>query len=299
MATAGLPDRPQRRLRGGRGASDMPVPKREPVWVRAFLAALGSCGNVTRAAALAGVDTTGPYNRRNRYPAFRDEWERVVAAREVRAGGLASAEEPPPPAALVPLPAEAGREELVVSGAGARRGAGSRWSKAAEEVFLTELTINANVQRAAKAAGFSGATVYNRKNKDRHFAAGWDAAIAVGRARLESYLIVQAERNFDPEALPIGEGEPKVTVGEALGILKLKPGVAAGAGPAWDEGQAPNPELVDAASERILMRLGRMRQAEEAQKTAEGWTRHGEHWIPPGWGPTVGAGDGGAEAGET
>ena len=65
----------------------MPAPKKEPEWVAPFLAALGSCGNVTRAASLAGIDTTGPYNRRNRYPAFKAAWERVLAEREMRAGG--------------------------------------------------------------------------------------------------------------------------------------------------------------------------------------------------------------------
>ena len=269
----------------------MPAPKQEPPWVRAFLAALGACGNVTRAAALAGIDTTGPYNRRSRYPEFRAEWDRIVAAREARAVGLSNGQEPPPPAAR---PAEDGREELSVSGAGAVRVAASRWSKAAEEMFLTELTINANVQRAAKAAGFSQATVYKRRARDGHFAAGWDAAIAVGRARLESFLIVQAERNFDPEAMPIGEGEPKVTVNEALGILKHKAEGADRPGRRrrgdgymdWvtDDDVAAMEEAKE-AKQRILDRLGRLAERMDREKAEQGWTKHGDHWIPPGWVP--------------
>ncbi|MEO7815445.1 MAG: hypothetical protein ABIR87_08365 [Sphingomicrobium sp.] len=272
----------------------MPEPKAEPAWVAQFLAALGACGNVTRSAALAGVDTTGPYNRRARYPGFRDAWDRVVAEREARAApgsGDDDGQEPlhqPRIESVVPLPPQERGAELSVSAGGARRVAGSRWSKAAEEVFLTELTINANVQRAAAAAGFSAAAIYKRRVRDAHFAAGWDAAIAVGRTRLESFLIVQAERNFDPEAMPIGEGQPKVTVGEALGILKHKPAAPAAAASASAHNwvlpeEEPDPQRVQEAADRILLRLRRLREIDEKKKLAAGWTRYGEDWVPPGW----------------
>lgn len=258
-----------------------------------FLAALGACGNVTRAAALAGVDTTGPYNRRSRYPAFRAAWDGVVAAREARAAPRDGDVEGSATPALTPLacgespspaPAGEGLEELSVSGAGTRRVAASRWSKGAEQTFLAELTVNANVQRAAAAAGFSAAAIYKRRVRDPHFAAGWDAAIAVGRTRLESFLIVQAERNFDPEAMPIGEGQPKVTVGEALGILKHRPAVTAASASRWAlPEEEPDPQQVEDAADRILLRLRRLREIEEKKRLAAGWTRYGEDWVPPGW----------------
>ena len=139
-----------------------PSGRTPPAWVQPFLAALGACGNVTRAAGLAGIDTTGPYNRRSRYPEFRAAWDQVVAEREARAAGPFETGLRPPQDERSPsevgmdgvAPLQAQGEELSVSAGGARRVAASRWSKAAEEVFLTELTINANVQRAAKAAGF-------------------------------------------------------------------------------------------------------------------------------------------------
>ena len=255
--------------------------KKEPAWVAAFLAALGSCGNVTRSAALAGIDTTGPYNRRNRDAGFRAAWDQAIAAREERAAGSVEAgSSVAPPDKREP----AAEVELSASKAGFRRVAASRWSKASEELFLTELTTNANVQRAATAAGFSAAAVYKRRGNDPHFAAGWDAAIAVGRVRLESFLIVQAERNFDPDALPIGEGDPKVSVSEALNILKHKPPVAvvAAAAPGWDDDEAGADPMAEVRA-RIIDKLDQVRTIEEARRTAEGWTRYGDDWVPPGW----------------
>ena len=218
------------------------------------------------------------------------------AVREARAVGLSDGENTSPgsPLASPSSPKGEGQGELSVSAAGAVRVAASRWSKAAEELFLTELTINANVQRAAKAAGFSQATVYKRRARDGHFAAGWDAAIAVGRARLESFLIVQATRNFDPEAMPIGEGEPKVTVNEALGILKHKAEGADRPGRRrrgdgymdWvtDDDVAAMEEAKE-AKQRILDRLERLAERMDREKAEQGWTKHGDHWIPPGWVP--------------
>lgn len=275
----------------------MPEPKAEPEWVPLFLAALGACGNVTRSSALAGIDTTGPYNRRSRNPVFRDAWDQAVAEREARAAppagaALHSSERTSSgsPSASPSSPKGEEEEELSVSAGGARRVAANRWSKAAEELFLTELTVNANVQLAAVAAGFSAGAVYKRKARDRHFAAGWDAAIAVGRARLESFLIVQAERNFDPEALPIGEGQPKVTVSEALGILKHKPSASVAGGKRTDgymdwvtDDDVAAMDDHEAAMKRIIDRLQRLSEREDRKKIDQGYRKVGEDWIPQGW----------------
>ena len=263
------------------GSSPVPRTRPEPNWVRAFIAALGVCGNVTRAAKLAGVDVSGAYNRRNRYPEFREEWVGAIADREARAAGLGEwGEGPLHHPADGPPPRDGLGEELSISGAGARRVAEARWCKAAEEAFLTELSATANVRRAADASGFSAAGIYRRKARERHFSEAWEAAMAVGKARLESFLMVQAERNFDPEAMPIAEGDPKVSVSEAISILKHKPAAAADKGPREAEDWT---EEVEAARERILMRLRRLRAQVERERKAAGWTQHGEDWIPPGW----------------
>lgn len=258
------------------------------------MAALGSCGNVTRAASLAGVDVTGPYNRRARYPEFRAAWERVMAEREVRAAsghGAIGRERQREVNALIPLacgesPSPGTREGLVLAGAnGLRlgRGAVSRWSRQAEERFLEELTASANVARAAAAAGFSAAAIYKRKLRDQHFAAGWDAAIAVGRARLEAHLLVAAERSFDPEGLPVAEGAPQVSVTEAISILKHKPAGASASEWECDNDAGMSEAEVKALREKIIAKLERVRAIDEREKLDGGWTRDGEDWIPPGW----------------
>ena len=296
----------------------MPAPTKEPGWVQPFLAALGVCGNVTRSAALAGVDVTGPYNRRMRYPEFRAAWERVIKEREVRASSLdtlgtegqgagqllgcpstISSPAYGPPSSGRPCPrhslelpgavqpGDRSGEELVGVGAiGVRlgRGAASRWSKSAEERFLEELTASANVARAAAAAGFSAAAIYKRKLRDQHFASGWDAAIAVGRSRLEAHLIVAAERSFDPEGLPVAEGAPQVSVTEAIAILKHKPAAAASTSE-WecDNEFGMSKQQGEELREKIIDKLERVRERDDCDKLEKGWTRDGENWIPPGW----------------
>lgn len=282
-----------------------PTPRPEPHWVKPFLAALAVCGQVARSAGLAGVDVSGPYNRRARDAAFKAEWDRVVAAREERAavvGGTC----PLSPLACRESPSPAGGEgqeaesEVALVGIGALgvrlgRGARSRWSPAVEDRFLGELTASANVARAAAAVGFSATAVYTRKARDKHFAAGWEAAIAVGRSRLEAFLLTQADRVFDPEGLPIAEGAVKVSVGDAIAILKLRPagerGAGARTGPRSDgymdymsDDDLAMMEQAEAARERILERLDRMAKRIDGEKEALGWTLEGEDWIPPGWG---------------
>ena len=261
----------------------MPPPKREPAWVAPFLAALAACGNVTRAAALAGVDVTGPYNRRMRTPEFRAAWERVVAEREARASldtlGMGGVLRDGPSTGSV-SPQD---ERLAVSSTGVRlgRAAKSRWSRQAEERFLEELTASANVARAAAVAGFSAAAIYKRKLRDQHFASGWDAAIAVGRSRLEAHLIVAAERSFDPAGLPVAEGAPTVTVGEAISILKHKPAAAGAAD--WDEGGGLSEDEVKELREKIIDKLERTKAINDRERSEAGWKQDGEDWIPPGW----------------
>lgn len=272
----------------------MPAPKREPEWVQPFLAALASCGNVTRAAGLAGVDVTGPYNRRNRYPDFKAAWERVLGEREARAGG---------PSTGLGTSGEGGEEAVSIGPAGdgvkVSRVAGSRWSKGTEDKFLEELTACANVRLAAAAVGFSAASAYRRRSRDARFAEGWEAAMAVGRTRLEAHLIDAANRALDPDSLPIADGAPKVTVSEAISILKHQPagsrpgsgGRSQGRGGRRGDGymdwvtddDVDMMEQAEKARASIHDKLARMLEQDNQRRLAAGYTLHGEDWIPPGW----------------
>ena len=209
--------------------------KREPRWVGPFLKQLERTGNVRLAAEGAGVDFSTAYQRRKRHGEFAEAWEGALRAHRsaTESGPLHHVSHGPPPQ-------PAAREELNVRPDGKLiRGSDARWGKRAEAAFLTELTVSGSVRLAAKAAGFSTTAVYKQRLKNRRFALAWEAALETGRARLQAHLIEAANRTFDPDELPIGEGVevPKVSVSEAINIAKL--GSAAGAGrPSTGSGRA-------------------------------------------------------------
>ena len=157
----------------------------------------------------------------------------------------------------------------------------ARWTARKEEAFLVELADSANVKRAARAAGVSTTAVYKRRMKDGRFAAAWDLAVEAGKARLQAYLIELSDRTFDPDSLPLPDGQPKVSVSEAVSILRLK-GAAAPAADARAEAGPVNSELKE-AHDRIMARLERLKERIGRERAAAGWTEWEGEWIPPGW----------------
>ena len=284
----------------------MVKPKIAPVWQQPFLDALARTGNVRIAAAEAGVDYTSAYARRQRDAGFAEAWAGVL--REHAAGEeseypltpLACGESPaagsdrPGDGPLPGAPAK-GRgvlgEELVVrcstSGASqiVRAGAG-RWSAVRETRFFVALAECANVRRAASAAGVSSQAIYARRLKDRNFRAQWDAAIEAGKARLETYLIEAADRTFDPEMLPVGDGLPRVSVAEALAILRLKGGSGAAAKGGHDEREADDGQQeYQEACQRVVARLERMGARDRKDRLEAGWSEVDGEMVPPGFRP--------------
>lgn len=79
--------------------------------------------------------------------------------------------------------------------AAARRGEKTRaprWSKAGTEKFLTVLAATTNVSEAAREAGMTASSAYERKRRDKAFAAAWAEALEIGFAELEMLLLRQA-----------------------------------------------------------------------------------------------------------
>ena len=267
--------------------------KREPHWVKLFLRGLARSGNVRLAAEEAGVDFTTAYGRRKRHGDFAEAWERALEAgagrgEEIDCGEVVKA--PPPlgsaersPSPCSPTRAQGGAETIVrPDGKVVRAGAG-RWSVVRERRFLTELADSANVRRAAKAAALSTTALYGRRMRHPAFRAAWDCAIDAGKARLQAYLIEAADRTFDPESLPSPEGSPKISVSEAVSILRLKSGEPSPHLAQATQATQVDPEEYQAAVERIIRRLDLLKKREDAKKRAEGWTEWGEVWVPPGW----------------
>ena len=167
-------------------------------------------------------------------------------------------------------------------GALVRAGPAARWGKRAEERFLATLAETANVRRAAEAAGVSATAVYARRLKHADFAEAWELALDTGKARLETMLVEAAQRRFDPDALPIGETDPQVSVGEALNIVKLKRSEP-GRGPANGGGREPRVATPEEAEKELIKRLKMFASRVEKDDLANGWTMHEGRLIPPGW----------------
>ena len=264
--------------------------QREPHWVKLFLRELERTGNVRISAERAGVDFSTAYQRRRRHAEFAEQWEGALLVNRQAAHVETAGGRTPSPGSLAASPSSPRRgEDAIVRPDGLTSGecfpsirsgklvksSEARWGKRAEERFLTELTVSANVRLAAEAAGFSTTAIYRQRAKSRHFTAAWDAAVETGKARVQAYLVEAATRTFDPGELPIGDEReiPKVSIGEAINIARLNP--SAGQGRAgkgcWDEdgGQFVSDEEIAAARENIVNRLLRLREQmdEEEQET--------------------------------
>lgn len=241
--------------------------------------ALERCGVASEAAELAGTGVRNAFKRRKANPTFAAAWDAAVALHRAALGRQAMSAVAAEGLAFNDGP-DGGK--LVAAGQ-------SRWSKRAEEAFLTELTVSGNVRRAAAAAGFSTAAVYKRRLKDRHFVAAWDAAVETGKVRVQAYLIEAATRTFDPDALPIGDEREmdRVSISEAINIAKLK-----GAPASREQEEEYDEDHLKGVRERILYKLQRLRERDERELGEAGWTEWplpprpggeegGTVWLPP------------------
>jgi hypothetical protein len=159
-----------------------------------------------------------------------------------------------------PRPGEDGRE-LVISGGKARRVHAARWSKAAERTFFAALADTSNVQAAADACGFSTQAIYERRLRSDAFREQWAAAVETARARLGLGVIELAKEGIEAMLAGVPGEAPKISISEALQILKLgaEPHV-----PAWPDGRrrlnagahanlagATNEEVAEALAKRL------------------------------------------------
>lgn len=257
--------------------------KREPHWVKLFLRELEYTGNVRLAAERAGVDFSSAYQRRKRHAEFAEGWEAALGA--FRDGSTPTDADPSTAFSNSP-PQPPAREELIArdaaGGARLERVGEGRWTKRAEQRFLTTLAECANVRRAAEAAGFSTAAVYARRLKHTAFAEAWDFALDTGKAKLEAMLIEAAQRLFDPDTLVISDKEPQVSVGEAIHLIKLRRNEP-GRGPAQGGGRVPRVATPEEAEKDLIKRLKAFAARVQREDVANGWSVHEGHSIPPGW----------------
>jgi hypothetical protein len=299
-----------------RSSADGPPPReisgrmrKPPRWVQPFLRALERTGEVRTAAADAGIDHTTAYQRRKSHADFGGAWAAALKAhgeqkdrareaemREV-VETLRNAPSPGSPSARPTSPAEGGAEFVVrpLHGGGGKlvKAGSGRWSKKAEQAFLAELAASASIKRACEAAGFSRETLNKRRLKDRHFAAAWDAAVEMGKAEVQAYLVEATKQTFDPAELP-GPDEsplPKVSVSEAINIARLKgPGENSAArkstheDPFFDGWEEDHQEYLDACG-RLKEKIARLGELSREKQMEKGWTlaEQEDVMVPPGW----------------
>ena len=200
-----------------------------PHWQRRFLQRLRRTGNVRVAAHGAGVDHSTAYTHRRRDARFAGRWTRA-------AGGGGAAPEAPAPggeredgAAVQDArqePPRPGGEALVARrskkhGMQMVRAAEGRFSAKRRDVFLAALRATGCVRRAAAAAQLSTTALYYRRKHYPDFAAEWARAEEDAKAQLHGFVVSAGLAAFDPDG-PGDADVPKVTVSEAIAILRLK-----------------------------------------------------------------------------
>jgi hypothetical protein len=100
------------------------------------------------------------------------------------------------------------------------KGAGTetKWSPAAEKLFLVELATSSNVSRAAAAAGVSSALVYKRRTGSLAFRRAWEAALCEGYALLEAAMLDRALNGIEKP----GRGDSVIReYSDAVGVRLL------------------------------------------------------------------------------
>lgn len=257
--------------------------RRAPRWVIPFLRALERTGEVRSAAKDAGVDFSTAYARRKAHREFAAEWETALAAFKTETFGAGPHSEPAVPVHPRRLPG-GGREVISQQ----LRAGADRWTPRRERRFFEELAATANIRRAAEAAGVSTQAVYARRAKRPDFRARWAQALENGRAAIEMKLVAEANRSLDPETMDLPEAEPKVSVAEAIRIVKLH-------GSAKQQAEFDDPFAEQAASmteedahelrEKLVRKLRRLRDRDMPDWIAQGWSfdEEADHMVPPGW----------------
>ncbi len=191
----------------------------------AFLAALTDTGNVRLAARHCGLNRSTLTKRRAKHSDFAQGWDAALAAAHARfhlGGGIRL------PEGSAKLAARGG-EPTIVRRTGnklqlrlARKGA---LTKAGEQAFLAALAASANVRLAAAAIGFSHATIYSHRKRDKGFAREMRLALERGYDRLEFALYARTSPQSYADDVWRNEYDdlrgPGPTAGEALHLLGL------------------------------------------------------------------------------
>jgi hypothetical protein len=151
---------------------------------------------------------------------------------------------------------------------------GYQWSEEAEEAFFDHLAASCNVRASAAAVGFTTFTVYRQRRLRPEFAARWQAALEQGYARLEMALVEAAADSLDGVEFDAERPIPKMSVDQAMNLLKLHRAEVRGVGGARP-GRFAAPRGIEHYRASILRKLEAIRNA-RGRLGPEGGQRKGD-----------------------
>jgi len=133
------------------------------------------------------------------------------------------------------------------------------------EEFFAALADTCNVVRSARAAGFSANWAYRKRKFDAAFRNGWAKAVREGYAKLELVLLERAIKGT-PKLVRTARGSDRVmreySTALAVALLRRHADMAESAD--YD----PGDDEVREVRERILEKLERLREREQAEQGA-------------------------------
>ncbi|MGE0180561.1 MAG: hypothetical protein AB7O91_12170 [Sphingomonas sp.] len=143
---------------------------------------------------------------------------------------------------------------------------GHQWSDEAEEIFFDRLNATCNVRASAAAAGFTTFTVYRQKRLRPEFAEKWRAALTQGYDAIEMALVRTALDSLDDAAFDGDRPIPKMTVEQAMNVLRAHRGEVRGIG--RGPGRHARPPTLDEVRASILRKVEAIKRTRAAGKDA-------------------------------
>jgi hypothetical protein len=214
---------------------------------------LEETGHVQMAAAAAGVSLGCIYRLRRVEPGFTDKMAAAVARADRRLAGGQSGDSD--------VTVNRGQEALVI-----RRGRGGRlrvmaagrrwWTERHDAIFLAHLRATGSVAAAARAAGFTPKSAWNRRERLPGFARAMDEAREDADLELLFQLAVGAHagRGDDFDGAQSGADAE-----QAMRILTFRANRSLGKHSPRGK-PPPSPEAVNARVERLARAVVRKRQ---------------------------------------
>ena len=170
-----------------------PFTRAQELQNRAFLRALRRSGNAIAAAREVDAPISTLRLRRRTHADFARRWDAALAVAQARLragwGGGPTRDDGD-------LRTDGGEPVIQFGKNGRlqlRAALPGRLTKAAEQAFLTALSVTANIRLAAAAAGASFSLFYRRRQSDPGFAREWRRALAEGYENIELALLARID----------------------------------------------------------------------------------------------------------